>query len=112
MRLRARSLPCLVVALALAASLVPVQTRAQDPVEPTAPETGAFTRAKIDAEFGKAFDLVVLRPLGLAGLSVGAVLFVPAAALSAADPDSFEDAKELFLLHPAENVFSRRLGEF
>jgi hypothetical protein len=60
-----------------------------------------------------ALDAVVLRPLGFAGLAIGAALF-PAAAIVAAPggKDSLKTALDLFVIVPAKDVFLRPLGEF
>ena len=61
----------------------------------------------------KAFDVVILRPLGLAATVVGVALFPAAAVLAApGGRDSVEEAWELFVLVPAKNVYSRPLGQF
>lgn len=117
MRPRLRSLPRIAVAIAAAVIVLPAQLHAQDAgegqdAEAGTSEKGIFTGAEIDQGVGKVFDAIVLRPLGLAGLAVGAVLFVPAAALSAADRDAFDECVDLFLRIPAENVFTRPLGDF
>ena len=59
------------------------------------------------------FDVVLLRPLGLLRLVIGAAFFVPAAVV--ASPGGFEnieEALELFVLAPAEDVLERPLGDF
>ncbi len=57
--------------------------------------------------------MVILRPLGLVAAAVGAVLFVPAAILTApGGRDSIEEAWDLFVLVPGKFVFERPLGEF
>jgi hypothetical protein len=59
------------------------------------------------------FDVVILRPVGLVALAVGAVLFVPVALVTAANgKDSLETALEVFVTGPAKNVFQRPLGDF
>ena len=59
------------------------------------------------------FDVVILRPLGLVTLAVGAVAFVPVALLTAANgKDSLQAALEIFVTNPAQNVFQRPLGDF
>lgn len=58
-------------------------------------------------------DAVIFRPLGLVTLAVGAVLFVPAIALSTPNlRATYEEAMEIFLRIPYENVFERPLGDF
>jgi len=59
------------------------------------------------------FDVVLLRPLGLLTMVIGAALFVPAAVVtSPGGLDSIEEALELFVLDPAKDVLERPLGEF
>ena len=60
-----------------------------------------------------AFDVVIVRPLGLVALTVGTVLFAPVALLTApGGKDSLREGLEVFVTGPAENVFQRPLGEF
>ena len=60
-----------------------------------------------------AFDVVILRPMGLVLLTVSTVLFAPVALLTAAGgKDSLREGLEVFVTSPAENVFQRPLGEF
>jgi hypothetical protein len=92
--------------------LLPAASRAQEAEEPPPAKRGVLTNEQIDAGVGMVFDLLVLRPLGLVALGVGVVLFIPAAALSAADRDAFQEATEFFVKAPAQNVFTRRLGDF
>ncbi len=72
-----------------------------------------FSREEM-ARFGvKAFDAVVLRPVGLAGCVLGAGLFVPMAVATApGGRDAVEEAMELMVLVPGRFVFDRPLGEF
>jgi hypothetical protein len=58
-------------------------------------------------------DLVILRPLGLLAMATGAVLFVPAALLTAPNGlDGVDAALEFFVIEPAKSVFQRPLGDF
>ncbi len=58
-------------------------------------------------------DLVILRPLGLIAMAAGAVLFVPAALLTAPNGlDGIDAALEFFVTEPAKSVFQRPLGDF
>jgi len=60
-----------------------------------------------------AFDIVVLRPVGVANSAVGAVLFVPAALLtSPGGRDLIDEAWERFVRGPVEFTYQRPLGEF
>lgn len=79
----------------------------------------APARAQGDSEGGvrgglaKAFDCVVLRPVGLAATLVGIGLFAPAALVSApGGRDAIEEAWETFVLVPGRSVFKRPLGSF
>jgi hypothetical protein len=59
------------------------------------------------------FDVVIVRPLGLAALAVGVVAFVPVAVITAANgKDSLQAALEIFVTNPAHHVFKRPLGDF
>lgn len=58
-------------------------------------------------------DLILIRPLAALTLGAGAVLFVPAALMTA--PNGWESVKEAyqrFIGEPGEYVFARPLGEF
>jgi hypothetical protein len=114
MRPRSRVLERIAVAILTAILCLPVPLRAEDQEEPRPSEGGILTGRgpEIDAGFGMAFDAVILRPVGFVALCVGATLFIPAAILAAPDPDALQEAKELFLTLPAQNVFSRPLGDF
>lgn len=58
-------------------------------------------------------DVVVVRPLAALTLACGAILFVPAALLSApSGRDVIEEAWERFVTTPGEQVWERPLGEF
>jgi hypothetical protein len=59
------------------------------------------------------FDAVILRPLGLVVLVIGAVAFPSVALLTAANgKDGLQAALEVFVTGPAQNVFQRPLGDF
>ena len=80
--------------------------QAQEQVEPPSPNP-------IAAGFKAGFDVVILRPLGLVAMAVGAAAFVPAALLAApAGRDGIEPALEIFVTEPAKSVFQRPLGDF
>jgi hypothetical protein len=58
-------------------------------------------------------DLIVIRPLAAVTLVAGAVLFVPAAAITSPNGwDSIKEAYQRFVGEPAEYFASRPLGEF
>lgn len=67
-----------------------------------------------ETNYGAAvFDVVILRPLGLAAAVVGAALFVPAALITAPGGlDPVREAWELLVIVPGKNVFTRSLGDF
>ena len=72
-------------------------------------------QAETDLAFyaGAAFDVAVLRPLGLLTTVVGAGLFVPAALLTAPNGlDGIQEAWRNFVVEPAESVYKRPLGDF
>ncbi|MGQ0658106.1 MAG: hypothetical protein ACT4NU_08445 [Chromatiales bacterium] len=56
------------------------------------------------------FDLVVLRPLGVAGTAIGAAAFVVALPFTVPSGSVSESAREL-VGKPAEYTFNRPLGE-
>jgi hypothetical protein len=57
------------------------------------------------------FDLIVLRPMGLLGLAMGSVLWVPAAAMTAAvQPSEIGKPTEHLVLKPYRYVFEDPIG--
>jgi hypothetical protein len=59
------------------------------------------------------FDLLVVRPFAGVTAGVGAILFVPAAIMTApTGKDGLKDAYERFVREPGEYFISRPLGEF
>lgn len=88
----------------IAALLLPGNAYAQ---EPQLVKSGSVNPAVA------GFDVVIVRPLGLAALAVGAVFFLPVALVTAANgKDSLQTALEIFVTGPAQNVFQRPLGDF
>jgi hypothetical protein len=60
-----------------------------------------------------AIDLAVARPLALVALGAGAVMFVPAALMTAPNGmESVTEAYQRFVQEPGEYFYSRPLGEF
>ncbi len=60
-----------------------------------------------------AFDLLIVRPLGLVAVALGAVLFLPVALItSPMGRDSIQAAQETFITVPCNDVFKRPLVEF
>ncbi len=61
--------------------------------------------------FDQLFDLIILRPFGLATTIVGGVLFLPAALLaSPSGAEGVQDAWEHFVAPSMESTFKRPLG--
>jgi hypothetical protein len=82
---------------------------------------GSAAAQSADDEAGKdaseyaamAFDAVVIRPLALSIVAVGAAFFVPAAIVSAPGGlTPIREAWEHFVLAPVNFVFRRPLGDF
>jgi len=60
---------------------------------------------------GPIFDLLVMRPVGMIGLGVGALLWVPAAAMTAAvQPSEIGKPTEHLIKKPYRYVFSDPIG--
>ena len=60
-----------------------------------------------------AADVILIRPLRIFSFLAGALLYVPAYALSYADGQaSLDEAKEIFFTIPFENAFEKPLGDF
>jgi hypothetical protein len=111
-------------AVLVIALLAPLSAPAQDAAPDETPSVsagffdGARWRARMDrvgagidrgASIG--FDVLVIRPARVVALAVGCALFVPAAAVTAANRGAFKDASELFVTEPFENAFQRPLGD-
>lgn len=90
--------------------LLPANAHAQAQApEPVEPQSSNLVVAGLEA----GFDLVVLRPLGLVAIAVGAVAFVPVALVTAPNGrDGFQSALEVLVFTPAKSVFQRPLGDF
>ena len=59
----------------------------------------------------RAFDAMVLRPLGAMGVVLGAVILVPAALVSApGGMESLDNAYDVFLRMPLDNLVNAPLG--
>ena len=59
------------------------------------------------------FDVIVLRPLGLAVVIASAGAFIPAALLSSpGGRDSFNTAREVFITNPWNALVGSKLGDF
>ncbi len=61
---------------------------------------------------GDTMDLLVMRPLGLVALGIGSVLWLPAAAMTAAvQPSEIKKPTEALILKPYRYVFDDPIGE-
>jgi hypothetical protein len=60
------------------------------------------------------FDVMIVRPLSITTVIIGAALFVPAFILSAPNfgSNSYDDMVETFITIPYESTFNRPLGDF
>ena len=81
-----------------------------------AAEPGAQPQSSMDRTIhgaAIAFDVVVLRPLAIAALAVGAVM-LPVAALmaSAGGKEKIDEATDLFVMDPYDVAFGQPLGDF
>ena len=57
------------------------------------------------------FDVLVMRPVGLIGLGFGALLWLPAAAMSAAvQPSEVSKPTEMLIMKPYRYVFDDPIG--
>ena len=60
---------------------------------------------------GDVFDLIVMRPVGLVALGIGSVLWLPAAAMTAAvQPSEIKKPTEALILKPYRYVFEDPIG--
>jgi hypothetical protein len=60
---------------------------------------------------GVAFDLIFMRPVGLIGLGIGAIMWLPAAAMTAAvQPTEIHKPTEALIMKPYRYVFSDPIG--
>ena len=79
---------------------------------PAVSTAGGFEDSHAECSYPKIFDLMIMRPVGLVGLGIGTVLFVPYGPLSAlVSPDGFAAPWETFIAQPARFTFGRPLGE-
>jgi hypothetical protein len=96
----------------VAALLLPANARAIAPEEAEPQGPNPFVSGLVTGlEIG--FDVLILRPLGLVTMAVGAGAFVPAALIaSPMGRDGIEPALSIFVTDPAKHVFQRPLGDF
>jgi hypothetical protein len=58
------------------------------------------------------FDVLVVRPLGLIGIAIGAGAFVPVALITSPNGrDGLEEATDIFIMTPVNYVFTREIGD-
>lgn len=108
MKNRKRSRLLAVIPMLVLGFLMPAGARAQSAAQPPA---SAEPKALNPA--AAAFDVLIVRPLGLVVLPVGVAAFIPAALLTAPNGmDSLRAALEHFVTAPAQHVFTRPLGDF
>ena len=85
------------------------ETQTQEPLEAASQES---LGAPAPSTTAKVLDALILRPLGLVVVPVGAAAFIPVALLTAPNGmESVKSALELFVTGPANYVFQRPLGE-
>jgi len=92
----------------IAALLLPAAALADDLPPLEAPHQNPIVTGLVGA-----FDLVILRPLGLVSVAVGAAAFVPTAFLaSPMGLEGWDGALQHFVVEPGKNVFLRPIGDF
>ncbi len=91
-----------------------VEPEPEPVVEAEVEEEVAFRVAKQrDRNFDQLFDLIILRPFGLATTIVGGVFFLPAALMaSPSGAEGVQAAWEHFVAPSVETTFKKPLGEF
>lgn len=63
--------------------------------------------------FTIAFDMLIVRPIGIVRVAVGAATFVPmGAAASIGGRQNFDDAYESLIAAPIDFTFARPVGDF
>lgn len=108
------ALLALLAGLLLPAGALAQAQAAATPAQPAQPiVTDAIEPTPQASRGAKAFDALVLRPLGFAALPIGVAFFIPAAITTAPNGrESVQTALEFFVTNPANYVFRRPLGEF
>ena len=108
MRERMRASARAAVMTLIAVLLLPASAHAQ------APEEVEARSSNLAAVVGLAtFDVVILRPLGLIVLAVGATASVPVTLVTAPNGwDGIKTALNIFVIGPWKHVFRRPLGDF
>ncbi len=91
-----------------------VEPEPEPVVEAEVEEEVEFKAAKQrDRSFDQLFDLIILRPFGLATTIVGGVFFLPAALMaSPSGAEGVQAAWEHFVAPSVESTFKKPLGEF
>ena len=77
------------------------------------PVVAEQTYSDVEASFvSDSMDLIVMRPMGLIALGIGAVLWLPAAAMTAAvQPSEIKKPTEALIMKPYRYVFEDPIGE-
>lgn len=98
------------LALILVALLAAAPGLAQEPLSPATELPPAYEGMQGEPGVGrKAFDLVLLRPLSLVQLAVGAVVLVPAWPVAWL-VDADDDVYRACIRQPVDRTFRRPLG--
>ncbi len=70
----------------------------------------SFEDSHADCSYPETFDLMIMRPLGLASMGVGMALFVPFGAMSMLTTGGMGEPLNTFVLRPMNFTFNRPLG--
>ncbi len=92
-----------IFALALAISLL---------ASPMYVHAGSHEFAQETDDLAMIWDLLIVRPLSIAAVVAGAVLYVPAAMITAGGKNDMKPIKDAFLRAPYRYAFERPLGQF
>ena len=92
-----------VVALGLALSLL---------ASPMLVHAGSHEIAKETDDLAMIWDLLIIRPLSLAAMVAGAIIYVPAALVTEAGNNDMKPIKDTFLRAPYKYAIERPLGHF
>lgn len=98
-------------ALLLGASAAQAQSYDNHEKTPTYQQEQQFSQTGSPSAGMMAFDLVLVRPLGLAATAVGAGLFLLNLPFSAFESNAPAEPFKVLVVRPAEFTFSRPLGQ-
>ena len=77
------------------------------------PSTAAWEGSRGEDVLAKGVDALIVRPLASARVVVGAIMFIPAALISApSGREGFDTAYDTLIQEPMEYAFQRELGDF